>query len=175
MTVLYIILAIIAIPFVMAIFIPADFTIAKEVIVHQPNQQVYDYLKTIKNQDYYNKWVMTDPAMTKQFKGTDGTVGFVYAWQSENKQVGHGEQEIIKLIDGEQIDNEIRFLKPWNGTSYATFKTEAINPTETAVKWSFSGHKKYPMKVMHVLFNLDKMLGKDMQTSLDNLKTLLEK
>ena len=43
MTVLYIILAIIAIPFVMAIFIPADFTIAKEVIVHQPKQQVYDY------------------------------------------------------------------------------------------------------------------------------------
>jgi len=175
MTILYIILAIIAIPLVIAIFMPGPFAIEKEIIIHQPSQQVYDYLRILRNQEQYSKWVMTDPNMRKQFTGTDGTVGFVYAWDSDNKQVGQGEQEIIKLIDGQQIDNEIRFLKPWNGTSYATFKTEAINPTDTTVKWIFSGNKKYPMKVMHLLFNLDKMLGKDMQTSLNNLKTVLEK
>jgi len=175
MTLLYIILAIIAIPFVIALFTPAPFTIEKEVIIHQPKQQVYDYLRILRNQERYSKWVMTDPNMRKQFTGTDGTVGFVYAWDSDNKQVGQGEQEIIKLTDGEQINNEIRFLKPWNGTSYATFKTEEIDPNNTTVTWTFSGNKKYPMKVMHLLFNLDKMLGKDMQTSLDNLKTILEK
>lgn len=39
---------------------------------------------------------MTDPNMRKNFKGTDGTVGFCYAWDG-NKKAGKGEQEIIAL------------------------------------------------------------------------------
>jgi hypothetical protein len=174
MTILIIILIIVAIPFVLAIFTPAAFTIEKNIPIIKPKQEVFDYIKLLKNQDHYSKWVMTDPAMKKTFTGIDGTVGFIYAWESENKQVGRGEQEIIKLIDGEMIENEIRFKKPFDGTSYATFQTTSLSPDETNVKWIFKGTKKYPMKVMHVLFNLDKILGKDMQNSLNNLKNILE-
>jgi uncharacterized protein YndB with AHSA1/START domain len=175
MTVLYVILTIIALPFIIAIFMSAPFSIVNEVIVNKPKQQVFDYLKTLRNQEQYSKWVMTDPNMRKKFTGTDGTVGFIYAWNSDNKQVGQGEQEIIKLIDGEMIENEIRFLKPFNGISYAIFQTVMVTPEQTHVKWTFSGTKKYSMKVMHLLFNLDKILSKDMQTSLNTLKANLEK
>lgn len=36
---------------------------------------------------------MLDPNMEKEFKGTDGTVGFIYGWNG-NKEGGEGEQEI---------------------------------------------------------------------------------
>ncbi len=45
---------------------------------------------------------MTDPLMKKQFKGTDGTVGFLYAWDSQNNEVGKGEQEIERIKDGKE-------------------------------------------------------------------------
>ena len=73
----------------------------------EPGQEVYDYLKFLNNMKYYNKWVMADPNAKMTTKGTDGTVGFISAWDSENKQVGKGEEEIIKLVDGESIDFEI--------------------------------------------------------------------
>ena len=38
--------------------------------------------------------------MEKEFKGTDGEVGFISAWKG-NKEVGEGEQEIIGLVENE--------------------------------------------------------------------------
>lgn len=175
MYVVTIILVIIVIVLIRAAFIPADFVIKRSIIINKTKQEVFDYIKLLKNQDHYSKWVMTDPAMQKHFTGVDGTVGFIYAWQSENKQVGQGEQEIIKLIDGECIDNEIRFLKPFNGISYTSMLTDAISDSQTEVKWLFKGKRKYLMKMMQLLCNMDKMLGKDMQISLNNLKTIIEK
>jgi len=34
---------------------------------------------------------------------------------------------------------------------------------------------KYPMNLMFLFMDFDKMLGDDLQTGLDNLKTVLEK
>ncbi|MBW4891793.1 SRPBCC family protein [Mucilaginibacter sp. HMF5004] len=175
MIILYIVLAVIAIPFILALFGADGFTIESDIIINKPKNEVFDYIKLLKNQDNYSKWVMTDPGMKKEFTGTDGNVGFIYAWESENKQVGQGAQEIIKITEGESIDNEVRFIKPFTGTSYTTMETMAITPNQTSVKWIFKGTKNYMMKVMHILFNLQKVLKKDMDTSLNTLKTVLEK
>jgi uncharacterized protein YndB with AHSA1/START domain len=174
MSILIIILVIIAIPFVLAIFGTDDYTIETSIVINKPKQEVFDYIKLLKNQDHYSKWVMTDPGMDKQFTGTDGNPGFIYAWESQNKQVGQGAQEIKAITNGESIDCEVRFIKPFQGISYTSFLTKAIVPDQTNVTWLFRGTKNYMMKVIHILFNLKKVLKKDMETSLDNLKNILE-
>ncbi len=52
--------------------------------------------------------------------------------------------------------------------------TSAITDNQTLVKWGFSSQMKYPMNVMLLLMNMEKMLGKDMEISLENLKKQLE-
>lgn len=37
--------------------------------------------------------------MKREFRGEDGTVGFVAAWDSENPDAGKGEQEIIGICN----------------------------------------------------------------------------
>ena len=175
MTILIIILILISIPFILALFMPEEYLIEKQVTINKPRQVVFDYIKLLRNSENYNKWVMMDPNMKKEFRGTDGTVGFVYTWNSTNRNVGQGEQEIIKLADGQRVDYEIRFIRPFQGTSYAWLMTESISPNQTMVNWSFRGMRNYPMKVMHKVLNLKKMLGRDLQTSLHNLKAVLEK
>ena len=64
----------------------------REITIKKPRHEVFDYIKIPKNQENYNKWVMMDPNLKKDFRGTDGTVGFVFAWHG-NKQAGEGEQE----------------------------------------------------------------------------------
>ena len=161
---------IIAIPLVIAIFVKKEYEIEREVIIKKPRQEVFSYLKHLKNQDQYNKWVMMDPNIKKDYKGTDGTVGFVYSWASS--EVGKGEQEIKKITEGERIDMEIRFIEPFAGIAHTPFTTEAVSENETRVKWAMKGKSPYPMNFMNLFIN--QTLGESLEGSLATLKTVLE-
>ncbi|MEP6596309.1 MAG: SRPBCC family protein [Ginsengibacter sp.] len=118
---------------------------------------------------------MTDPNVKKDYKGTDGTVGFVYAWDSDNKKVGKGEQEIKKTTEGDRMDLEIRFIKPFEGKADSYITTESISENQTKVRWGFNSQMPYPMNIMRLFMNIEKMLGNDLEASLINLKNVLEK
>jgi uncharacterized protein YndB with AHSA1/START domain len=163
---------VVAIPFIMAIFIKEEYTIKKEITINKPKKEVFNYVRFIRNQDFYSKWVMTDPDMKKEFRGTDGTVGFVYGWDG-NKKAGKGEQEITRIADGEAIDLEVRFVRPFESVAKTPMKTESISQNQTKVTWGMEGKSKYPMNFMNLF--LEGMIGKDLQTSLLNLKTILER
>jgi hypothetical protein len=169
-----IIALIILVPFIGAAFLSNEYVIEREATINKSNAEVHDYIKFLKNQEHYNKWVMRDPAQKIELRGADGTVGFVMAWDSA-KGAGKGEQEITGMTEGKRIDYEIRFEKPFKNVAGSYFVTEPVSANQTKVKWAFTGSRPYGMKVMHFAFNLPKMLGKDLQASLGNLKSVLEK
>ena len=65
-----------------AIFVKREYSVEREVVINKPKQEVFEYVKLLKNQDNYSKWAMMDPKMKKEYTGTDGTVGFISAWDS---------------------------------------------------------------------------------------------
>ncbi len=168
-------LVLIAIPLIIALFVKKDYAVEREITVNQPKQMVFEYIKFVKNQDNYSKWNMTDPNMKKTYTGTDGTVGFIAAWESKNKEVGVGEQEIANIVEGERIDSKLRFKFPFEAHDDAYMTTEAVSDSVTKVKWGFKGAFPYPMNIMGLIFDMDKTVGKDLETGLSNLKALLEK
>ena len=172
MTILLVIPGIIALVLIAAVFTRKKYNVYSEVIINAPRQEVFDYIKQLKNQDYFNKWVMVDPAMKREFKGIDGTVGFIYGWNG-NKKAGEGEQEIKAITEGKSIDTEIRFVRPFAGLAHVNMSTEAIAENQTKVSWSNVSKMTYPMNIMVSM--IEKMLVKDMDTSLGNLKRILEK
>lgn len=164
--------ALIALLLIVALFVKKQYTIEREITINKSKAEVFGYLKHLKNQDQYSKWVQTDPNMEKDYRGKDGTVGFVYAWNG-NKKAGQGEQEIKSIKEGEKLEVEVRFFRPFAGVAQTPFTTEAISAGQTKVKWGMQGANPYPFNLMH-LFMVD-MLGKDLEISLTNLKTILEK
>lgn len=167
------ILGIIAIILVFALIIDKEFSLSKEIIVNKPKQQVFDYVKLIKNQEQYSVWVMKDPNIKIVYSGTDGTVGAQSSWESNDKNVGVGEQQIIELKEGESMKVELRFKKPFEGTNYATNTFTSVGSNQTKVTTTFSGKSNYPMNFMNLFMNM--FIGKDMETNLNNMKTNLEK
>jgi hypothetical protein len=157
-----------------AAFSGDDYSIEAYIFINKPQAEVLGYVKYLKNHENYNKWVMTDPNVRKRFEGTDGTVGFHYYWDSDNKQVGQGEQIITGLTDT-RVDYELIFIKPFSARAGSYIDTAAVADDQTKVTWGFHGKRAFVMKVMHIALNLKKALAKDLQTSLQNLKTLLEK
>lgn len=143
-------------------------------VIDAPLQKVFDYVKLIKNQDHFNKWLMmqNEPGMKREFTGTDGTAGFIYAWKSDKKG-GEGEKEIKSIVEGKSIESEIRFVKPFKAVARVRMTTEALSETRTKVSWSNDSRLKYPLNIM-LLLPMEKMMAKDMAESLGNLKKILE-
>jgi hypothetical protein len=160
---------------IIGLFLRKDYSVGKEVVINKSKTTVFDYLKLLKNQNKFSVWGSMDPNMKTDFRGTDGTEGFVSAWDSDVKNVGKGEQEILKIIDGERIDYEIRFLKPFKSTSWAYITTRAVAENQTRVHWEFNGKMKYPTNLMLLIMNMEKMIGGDLDKGLQNLKSILEK
>ncbi|MGB1261644.1 MAG: SRPBCC family protein [Cognaticolwellia sp.] len=171
---LIVIAVIIAIPLIAAVFVQKNYHVERETIINQPKLLVFNYIKMLKNQNDYGKWAQIDPKMEKSYRGTDGEVGFVSAWQSEHPDVGTGEQEIIAIKDGERIDFELRFITPFEANEPAFMTTQSLSANQTQVVWGFSGHMDYPMNIMFLFMDFEQMIGDDLQIGLDNLKTILE-
>ena len=171
-TILLIIVSLVFIFLLVALLVKKDFTLEKQIMVNKPAADVFDYLKLIRNQEHYSVWVMKDPAVKIVYTGTDGTVGFTSSWVSDDKNVGIGEQEIIKMDDGKSVEVEIRFKKPFNATNYASTMVGAITPGQSKVTNIFYGKSKFPMNIMNLF--MDKLVGKDMQQNLENMKANLE-
>lgn len=57
----------------------------------------------------------------------------------------------------------------------AFMSTESKGNDQTLVKWGFESGMKYPMNLMLLFMNLEKMLGNDLMIGLNNLKQKLEK
>lgn len=173
LTILLVIASLISLILIIALFVKKEFTLEKQVVIQKSKQEVFDYLKLIRNQEHYSVWVMKDPNINIVYTGTDGTVGFTSAWTSNDKNVGIGEQEIIELKEGESMKVEIRFKKPFEGTNYATTTVSAVDGGYTKVTNVFTGKSKFPMNIMNLF--MDKLVGKDMQQNLENMKVNLEK
>ncbi|UAY50984.1 SRPBCC family protein [Ferruginibacter albus] len=169
------ILVLIVLVLIAGLFIKKDHLIEREIVINKPKQEVFDYIKMIKNQDNYSYWNMQDPNMKKEYTGTDGTVGFVSKWQSDNKNVGDGEQTITAVKEGERIDMGLHFIKPFDSKASAYMITDAVDAGSTKVKWAFACKTPYPMNILCLFMNMDKMLGDQLNTGLTNLKNVLEK
>ena len=77
------------------------------------------------------------------------------------------------MKDGESMEVEVRFKKPFEATNYARTTVTAVDPNQTTVSNLFYGKSKFPMNIMNLF--MDKMIGKDMQQNLQNMKNNLEK
>ena len=147
--------------------------IEKSTRIARPLTEVFSYLKQTKNQDNFSVWNMTDPSMNKEYRGKDGTVGFIYSWDSTNKNVGAGEQETTVIEEGKRIGYEVRFFRPMKNVGKVSFMFSGQENGETVVTWIFDSPSKFPFSLLSPIFK--RMLGKDLEKGLVNLKSILEK
>jgi uncharacterized protein YndB with AHSA1/START domain len=172
-TILLVLAGIIALLLIVALFMKKEHYVNREIIINAPRQKVFDFLKLLKNQDQFNKWATAGKENRKEeFKGTDGTVGFIYSW-SGDKSAGEGEKEILNIVEGKRIETEIRFVKPMRMSASVIMETASLSDNQTKVNLINAGILKYPLNIMIPI--AEKNFAKDLDTSLSTLKSILEK
>jgi hypothetical protein len=74
----------------------------------------------------------------------------------------------------ERIVLRLEFLKPFKATNQAEF---SFVPKDkgTLVTWTMTGTKNFMMKAVHLMMNMDKMVGPDFEKGLAQMKAIVEK
>lgn len=160
-------LILIAIVLIIALFVPKNFKSEKTIVINKPKNEVFEYIRYIKNQDNFGVWQLSDPDMKKTYEGTDGTVGFKYSWKS--KKLSEGSQTITAIDEGNRVDSELDFGFGKPAKAYFIVKEKGQDQTE--VTWGITGRTPYPFNIMSLFYDM----GNDFRKGLENLKKELEK
>lgn len=158
---------------VLGVVAPKEINIEREITIEKNKNIVFAEILMMKNHKKWSPWEKLDPNNQVTYQGTDGTVGAIMSW-SGNKDVGVGEQEIMKIADGDRIDYELRFKEPMQDTALVWLATEGLGPDQTRVKWGMNSKAPFPINIMCMVLGLSKKLEKDYDQGLASLKQHLE-
>ncbi|TDS15353.1 polyketide cyclase/dehydrase/lipid transport protein [Maribacter caenipelagi] len=168
-TVFIIITIVVTLVIILALIAPKGYEVSRSIELDHSPEKVWQHLKFLKKQQEWSPWARKDLNMDLTFTGVDGEIGATSHW-SGNKDVGEGEQEITRIVEGERIEQDLRFLKPYKSQSDCYMTLEEYEVNKSKVTWGFTGKNKFPMSIMMLFMSMDKMVGKDFEQGLQNLK-----
>jgi uncharacterized protein YndB with AHSA1/START domain len=162
----------IAIVLILAATRPDTFKVQRAATIKAPPEKIFAVISDFHQWGSWSPWENRDPAMQRSFSGAASGKGAVYAWDG-NKNVGSGRMEILDVSVPSKIVIKLDFLKPFEAHNTAEF-TMLPQGDATNLTWAMHGPLVFMAKVMHVFVNMDKMIGKDFEAGLANLKRLTE-
>jgi hypothetical protein len=156
---------------------PDRFRIQRALTINAPAEAVFPLICDFHRWGGWSPWENRDPAMKRSFGGVASGKGAVYGWEG-NKNVGTGRMEIIEASAPSRIVIKLDFLKPFEAHNIAEFTMlpkENAKENATEVTWAMYGPASFLSKLMHVFIDMEKMIGRDFEAGLANLKMLTEK
>jgi len=151
---------------------PDSFKVQRSATIKAPPEKVMAYLNDFHQWPAWSPWEKLDPDMQRTFEGSASGKGAVYAWKG-NDDVGQGRMEILESAPT-QLDIKLDFIKPFASSNRTEFALQGQGDS-TQVTWTMTGPSQFVTKVMGVFFSMDKMIGKDFEKGLAQLKMAAEK
>ena len=151
---------------------PADFRVARSATMSAPATVVFSQVNDLHKWEAWNPWQKKDPAMKLTFAGAPAGPGASYAWAGNN-EVGEGRLTITESRPNDLVLIKLEFLKPFTATNTATFTFKPAG-NQTAVTWSMEGRKNFLAKALHLVMNMDKMVGGEFEKGLADMKAVVE-
>jgi Polyketide cyclase / dehydrase and lipid transport len=174
-----IVVAVIAIAVVIVLILasnkPATFSVQRSAVMRAPAETIFPLIDDFHQWTKWSPWENKDPAMKRSYSGAKSGKGAVYAWDG-NKNVGSGRMEVLNASPPSKTTIKLDFFKPFEGHNTAEFTfVPEHDVSATNVIWVMHGSSSFMSKVMQVFMDFDKMIGRDFEAGLANLKTLVEK
>ncbi len=163
----------IAVVLVLAATKPATLRVQRDTTVKAPPEKIFPLISDFHQWRNWSPYEDKDPAMQRTYSGAAEGKGAVYAWQGD-KNVGSGRMEILDAPAPSKIVIKLDFFTPFEGHNTAEF-TMLPQGDGTHVIWLMQGPAPLMSRVMQVFINLDRMIGRDFEAGLVNLKGLAEK
>ena len=152
---------------------PDTYHVERQALLTAPPEAVYAALADFKTFTQWSPWQKRDPAMRTTLSTPSGGVGATYAWEG-NKDVGKGKMTITEATAPSRVRQKLEFLEPFASQADTSFDLAPEGTGATKVVWSMDGKANFMSKAMSVFMDMDKMIGKDFEQGLANLKRVVE-
>jgi len=163
----------VAVVLILAATKPDRFSVRRATSVKAPPERIFPLINDFHQWGTWSPYENKDPAMKRTYSGAASGKGAVYAWDG-NKNVGSGRMEILEASMPSKIVIKLDFFAPFEGHNTAEF-TMLPQGDATTVTWLMHGPAPFMNRMMQVFMNLDRMIGKDFEVGLANLKRITEK
>jgi uncharacterized protein YndB with AHSA1/START domain len=150
---------------------PSEFRVERTTTIAAPADAVFAQVNDLHKWDAWSPWAKLDPAAKITFDGPDAGQGAAMSW-SGNDKIGEGKMTIVESHPND-IKLKVDFTKPFEGSIGSEF---AFKPDgdKTDVTWAMTGHRNFVQKAFCLVLNGDKMLGRDVEKGLAQLKSVAE-
>ncbi len=150
-----------------------EFRVSRSALISAPPQALYEQVNNLRRWNAWSPWARLDPNAKNDFAGPKEGAGAIMRWAG-NSKVGEGAMMITESTPVELVRLRLDFLKPFKATNTAEF---AFMPQgqQTLVTWSMAGRKNFISKLMGLIMNCEKMVGKQFDQGLRNLEEVVTK
>ena len=162
----------IALVLVLASMKPNTVHYERSTVITASPERVLSHITDFKRWAAWSPWEEKDPGMKRDYSGSPQGAGAKYGWTGNNK-VGEGGMEIT-AVKSDDVRIDMHFIRPWKTRCDIHFRTSAEG-NATRLTWTMDGPQIFMGKVMSVFMDMDKMIGKDFEAGLANLKAVAEK
>ena len=164
--------------FAMAFFMfvatrPGSFRLERSALINAPPEKLFALVSDFKQWPRWSPWEKLDPNMARTFSGPERGVGSIYTWDSPGK-AGAGRMEIKETTTDSKVTIQLNFIRPFASQNTTEFSLKPQPNNATQFTWVMYGPNPYIAKLMQIFVSMDKMVGKDFEEGLANLKRVAE-
>lgn len=151
---------------------PARFRVARSATIAASPAHVFAQVNDLRAWEAWSPWLKADPEARTAYEGPRAGTGAVFRW-SGNRDVGEGQMTITESRPYDRIEFRLDFARPFASTSTAEF-TFAPDGERTVVTWAMAGEKNLVARALHLVIDMDRMIGGKFDEGLAQMKALAE-
>lgn len=154
-----------------AFLLPQKVHVERSVEIAAPQDQVFALVNSFERFNEWSPWFERDPNARYTFEGPASGVGAIMRWQSENREVGQGVQEIVVSEPPSVVRVRLDFGSQGPAEAYYQLVATANG---TAITWGLD--TDLGMNPVNRYFGLffDNLIGGDYEKGLAKLKAVAE-
>jgi len=148
------------------------FRVARTMNIKASAEKIFSLITDLKTFNSWNPFDKQDPNIKGTYSGPQQGKGAIYAFES--RQAGTGNLEILDTVPPAKVVMRLLMSRPIAADNRVEFTLDQ-QADGTRVTWAMEGAVPFVGKVLHLVFNMDKMIGGQFEKGLAELKTIAER
>jgi uncharacterized protein YndB with AHSA1/START domain len=151
---------------------PDRFRVTRTAVIKAPAARIFSLINDLQSFNTWSPYLRRDPRVQGHYSGPAGGVGAAYTWQG--RKIGSGTMTITDSQAPIRLAMRLDFVKPFKAQNTAEFTLQAEGDNLTIVSWALHGPAPYVSRLMATVVDMDRIIGKDFEAGLANLKSLTQ-
>ena len=152
---------------------PDTFQVQRTTSIKAPPEKIFPLINTLQSFGAWNPFAKKDPGIKESYSGPASGKGAMRTFDG-NQDVGKGSLEITESSPPSRVVMQLRMTEPMQADNQIEFILEPRGDVPH-VTWTMHGPVPYFAKIIHMVFNMDRMIGGDFETGLASLRSVAEK